>query len=235
MHSHEACGTTLPIAAAIRFITPFLGAILIVVGLIMVVRGPRFIRFIAAFIVGLFVSGLVFGALYSFIPTGTHTAVLVIVLLVAIGAGGLAAKLGWEFVKTFMIPIMAAAGSVAGILLLAGALHVDNKYTKIGLIFVAIILGGFLGHKFNNPVKTFGTAFVGAFMTVRGLSTIFGGWPGDSDVHHLHPTKKIWAYLGTFVVLFVGGVFVQSKYLKEDSEEDEAFADQDEGKKCGCL
>jgi len=134
---------------------------------------------------------------------------------------------------------MGAGAGAAGLLLLGGVLGLDNKFAKIGMVFLGLVGGFVLGMKLNNPVKTFGTAFVGAFFVVRGLATFLGGWPGDSDAakHALkHHSKKIFLYLGVFVVLFVGGALVQLRTVRDDDvDKDDEFATQDEARTCGCF
>lgn len=152
--------------------------------------------------------------------------ILIVLLIVGLGLGVLAGKLGWNFIKLWAVSIMSAAAACAAVLVLCGAFNISNKYAKIGLVFVAILGGGFIGKKLNKPVKTFGTAFVGAFLVVRGLSTIFGGWPGDHELHHLHHSKKILAYLGTFIALFIGGALIQLRLIRDEDvkeDDDDAF------------
>ena len=121
--------------------------------------------------------------------------------------------------------IVAAFGCVSGLLLLCGAFHIDNKYAKAGVIFFGISIGAWVGKKLEKLVRTTGTAFIGAFMTTRGISLFVGGWPGDSDdlkkgLHHQSKKIYIWIYLATFVVLFVAGNIYQLKKYRAEYEEE---------------
>jgi hypothetical protein len=236
-------------------LAPFIGAIMLGLGLVMTFFGSRFIQLLGASVVGLIVSLVVMGIGYNVLPTSSGMGVLIVLLLVAIAVGAGVAKLAWNFIKQWAVAIMMAAASVAGVLVFCGVINVSNNLVKIALVFVAIIAGGFIGKKLNKGVKTFGTAFVGAFLVIRGLSTFIGGWPGDEDHdHHDHHDdhfgkkdlkhafkhhKLIFAYLGGFVFLFIAGALVQLRMIRDEDvneeDKDDAFHDQDEGRTCGCF
>ena len=218
----EACGTTLPIIGAIKVISKFLGFIAIGVGLIMTFHGAKFVQFVASFLVGLGATAVVFAIGYNCLPSNVHAYVLYVVIALAIIVGVVVSKLTWKFIEEYLMSIVAAFGCVSGLLLVCGAFHLDNKYAKAGVIFFGIGFGAWVGKKLGKVVRTTGTAFIGAFMTTRGISLFVGGWPGDSDAlkNQIHHSKKIWIYLATFVVLFVAGNIYQLKKYRAEYEEE---------------
>merc|ERR1711935_1185106 len=106
---------------------------------------------------------IVFFIGYNCLPPTVKTYVLIGVLVVAIAVGFGAAKLASKFIEKFLMPIVGAAGCVAGMLVLCGVFHINNKYAKAGAIFFGILFGAFVGLKLGKLVRTAGTAFIGAF------------------------------------------------------------------------
>jgi len=208
-------------------------------GLIMVFAGSRFIQLLGAFIVGLSICGIVFGIGFNFLPP-QHTKMLelIILLIVGIAVGALAAKLAWNFIKNWVVSIMAAAAVAVLVLMVLGIANVSNAYIKIAALFLGMLAGGYVGKKLNKLIKTFGTAFIGSFLTVRGASFFIGRWPGD-QVSALHTyDKAIFAYLGAFIVLAGVGTLFQLRMIRDediDEDEDDAFKGEDEGRTCGCF
>jgi len=64
-------------------------------------------------------------------------------------------------------------------------------------------------------------------------------YAGNIDIPNNADVKKVptafWAYLAGWVVLFVSGSVVQKKLFAAEDEKEDAFADEDEGKRCGCF
>jgi len=207
----------------------------------MTFAGSRFLQFLGAFMVGLAVTGFVFGVGYNFLPPH-HTKLweLIMILLVGIIIGVLFAKLAWNFIKSWVVSIMAAAAVVVLVLMLLGVADVTIMWVKIAAIFVGIFVGGYVGRKLNKPIKTFGTAFVGSFMVVRGSSFYIGGWPGEEmpSLHHHKYDAFIFAYLAAFLILWFAGSLIQLRMIRDedvDEDEDDAFKGEDEGRTCGCF
>jgi len=159
-------------------IAPYVGFIIVTVGLIMTFKGAKFIQALGAFLVGLVVCGIVFGMGFTFLPP-KHTNLLemIILLLVGIIIGALAAKAAWELIKTWIVPMMAGFAVAVLVLMLLSLADIENFYLKVVAVFVGILAGAYVGTKLNKIIKTFGTAFIGSFLTVRGSSFFIGGWP----------------------------------------------------------
>jgi len=201
--------------------------------------GSRFIQLLGAVIVGLVVCAAVFGFGYNLLPPH-HTKLweLILILVVGIILGALVGKVAWNFIKNWVVSIMAAAACTVLILMLLGVADVNNGYAKVGAIVVGIFVGGYIGKKLNKPIKTFGTAFIGAFLVVRGVSFFVGGWPGEDEEPGVKAHNAMFAYLGGFIVLFIVGALVQLRMIRDediDDDDDDAFKGEDEGRKCGCF
>jgi len=237
---HSGCPTaTLEVDKYAELLAPYVGFIIIFVGLVMVFFGSRFIQLLGAFLVGLLITGVVFGIGFNFLPPHhTKLWVLILLLLVGIAFGVLGAKLAWNFIKNWVVSIMAAAAVAVMVLMILGVANVTNLYIKMAALFVGMLSGGFIGKKLNKLIKTFGTAFIGSFLVVRGVSFFLGGWPGD-QVSEMHKyDKAIFAYLGGFIALAVAGTLVQLRMIRDedvDEDEDDAFKGEDEDRTCGCF
>jgi len=160
-------------------IAPYVGFIMIAAGLIMTFAGAKFIEYLGAFLVGLAVTGFTFGVGFNLLPPH-HTKLFELILLLAFGIllGAVAAHFAWAFIKNgWAVSIMAGFAAVVLVLMLCGVADVQNFYVKIVSIVVGLIVGAYIGKKLQKIIKTFGTAFIGAFLTVRGASFFLGGWP----------------------------------------------------------
>lgn len=81
-----------------------------------------------------------------------------------------------------------------------------------------------VGIYFNYIVKTIGTAFLGSFMTVFGISF----YAGHLILHEGEKqSPAVWGYLGGMIGLWIIGSIVQWKLFKDlpdgFKEEEEAF------------
>jgi len=159
-------------------IAPYVGFIIVFVGLIMTFKGAKFIQFLGAFLVGLVITGIVFGMGFNFLPPH-HTNLLELIVLLAVGIffGVLAGYFAWGFIQKCIVPMMAGFAALVLVLMLLSIADIENFYFKLVAVFVGILAGGYIGNKVNKIVKTFGTAFIGSFLIVRGSSFFIGGWP----------------------------------------------------------
>ena len=67
------------------------------------------------------------------------------------------------------MPLLSAWGCMVIGLLLIKALGIRSGVLVLAVTIFGAIGGGYLGKKMNNLVKSAATAFVGAFLTVRGI------------------------------------------------------------------
>ena len=96
-------------------------------------------------------------------------------------------------------------------------------YITIG---VCIILGILFGLCLYNSALIIGTTILGGYITMRGVSTIFGEYIDEGqfvdlikngEIEQLKEIRSGWtfAYLGLWLILIVGGVFVQCRIYKK--------------------
>ena len=70
------------------------------------------------------------------------------------------------------MPLLAAWGGIILGLLLAKACGIRSGVINLTLAIVGGVMGSHIGKKMNHFVKCFGTAFVGSFLTIRGIGML---------------------------------------------------------------
>jgi len=99
-----------------------------------------------------------------------------------------------------------------------------------------------LGRTYNTGIKKTGTAILGSFILIHGISSYVGHLPSLFTQPDEIPTapkgQQLYYTIGYFVAFLVFaflGALYQFRKLEDDSGEDENFKDQDEGRCCGLF
>lgn len=195
-------------------ISPYIGAILIVIGAVMTFFGAKFlVQLFSTMVWLLFTSGL-FLIVYNFFLSSENTNLPIIigvgVVCSLVGLG--VAYFSFKFAKDYSVPLLAAWGGIVAALQLLKMGKVENGSVEIVGAIVGALLGGYFGNKSNKFVKCVGTAFVGAFFITKGASFYLGGFPSSTnaidsvkDGSLKEEGPLFWGYFGSFVVLTIGG------------------------------
>lgn len=226
-------------------ISPYIGFILIVLGGGLTFAGAKLILLAFTVLVSLAVCGALFMISYNlFIPVGASQGVYGAVLVVALIIGGVAGFFSKKFAKAWATTLLAAWAGFVALSLLVKVVGIYNNKAVLALEIAGAIGGGFLGKKLDKHIKSFGTAFIGAYLLIRGVGTYAGGYPSESEIAKQAESGEVekynpmvWGYFAGFIFFAVLGSFVQLKYLKaeEEDKKDDAFENEDESKVCGCL
>lgn len=226
-------------------ISPYLGFILIVLGGGLAFAGAKLILLAFTILVSVAVSGGLFMMSYNlFIPTKSSEGVYGVVLLICVVIGGVLGYLSKKFAKAWATTLLATWVGFVAMSLLVKIAGIYNNYAVLGLSILGAVAGGFLGKKLDKHIKSFGTAFIGAYLLIRGIGTFAGGYPSESELAKQAQDGEVakynpmvWAYFAGFIFFAVAGAFVQLKYLKaeEEDKKEDAFENEDEAKVCGCL
>jgi len=129
-----------------------------------------FVTLVATIVFYLVISNIFFGV-------KTEAGWKIGLIIVAIGIGLGAAYISYKLTSRFAIPIIAGGAGGFGFKLISNVIGIRNEYAAIGILFVGILAGVYLGYKLNEFVKTFGTAFLGSYILIRGAGFFFGGFP----------------------------------------------------------
>jgi hypothetical protein len=106
-----------------------------------------------------------------------------VILLVLIGVLGVAAAfLSTKFVDRFAHILIAVMAAGFGTFTLLGPISKIPQVVKMGLMVCACFAAGYFSHLAERYIKAIGTAFVGSFLLMHGISIYAGGFPSLSDV-----------------------------------------------------
>lgn len=209
-------------------VAKFLGLFLIAAGLIMTLRGGKFINYVVAGVVGAAASLVVFLACYSmFLTDDVKTPTLVGVVVFSVAAGTLLSFMSYKFFKAMAVPIIAGAGGAVIALLLSKLAGVGSAKADTVFVILGVFVGLYLGKLYNVYVRSFGTALLGSFLLVRGIGCYAPGWPADLGTDIVSQQGKgIYLYFAGFVLFTILGFMFQLKDYKDDEQEenkDDAF------------
>lgn len=227
----------MPIMAVLKAVGPFLGIITILMGLLMTYAGAKFLFIVLSLSIAGITTGVSFLVFFNlFIPATASKGVVIGVLLLCFVLGAVVVFLTYKITTKFAAPILAG---------LCGLMVARAIYSQTGLhiplvrliFFVVGFAGGlFLGFKTQGYIKTIGTAFIGANIIVSGISMYAGNLDVPNNAQEMGKIKTaVWGYIAVFVFFFVSGSIVQRRLFADIEKEEDAFHDEDEGKRCGCF
>lgn len=215
----------------------WVGAVVIAIGIFLCFFGKGLEQITKLVICALFVPLVLIMIIYGFFTIDNSWAPYVILgigFAFGIGLGILFIK----FEKFFGAILGAGLGYIVGVVIYNTCL----QYVKLNATLVyyltisgGIILFAILGYCLYSILLVIGTAIIGAYLIVRGISLYAGGFPNESTVIDLIMKKEfdeleqfntaiVYAYLGGFVLLAILGSWVQFKLFskKEDKPEEES-------------
>jgi hypothetical protein len=199
----------------LEVVRKFMGVIEILFGIALCFIGARFYELAVQILAGCACFVFVMGLGNTFFTLGSTNrvpliATFVVALVVAIPAGYFSRK----FVEAYGIILIAALtlASLGFMLTSAFKMHPALKY---GIIIVAAVAGGFLGKRFGELLEMLGTAVIGAAFLTHGAGAYIGGFPsmGEAQFEELRSNWGFLGYLVAWVVLSIGGYFIQWKFF----------------------
>ena len=223
--------------------------VLFLVGIYFAFFGKKYEKPTIVLISGIFVCYIVTVIILSFIPQLIKTEQnLYILLAVGFIVGGIGGYLLREKLTIFAILIGAFSGySVAEFVyqFLSGFITVNPEILYFIVVGICILGGGFCGYWAVQAIIILGTAIIGGYIFMRGATTIFdnymelaefsdlaknGEWEQLKDIRN----GWVYAYLGLWIAVSVGGVYYQCygyKKDKKDKDKDNKEDEKDDKKK----
>jgi len=211
-------------------IGPFLGIILLVFGTAMTFAGNKLLLLAFAALIFLGVTGATFMVVYNLFLSNATMGVYVTVAIISSILGGVAAYFSQKFAKAWATTLLAAWAGFVAISFLVKLVGIYNQYATFTLTIIGTGLAAYFGRKLDKHIKSFGTAFIGSYLLIRGIGVYAGGYPSESaiakqteagNVAEYNPL--VWAYFAGFIFFIVAGTFVQFKYLKKEDDKGDAF------------
>lgn len=87
------------------------------------------------------------------------------------------------------------------------------------LILYFMIIGGILGYEFKDIIVIVATSLIGAYITIRSISVVFGGFVNEFEINTWlstgtlpHIPWTMYVYVILIFILFGIGVFLQMKW-----------------------
>lgn len=226
----------LPIAAVLEAVGPFFGVIAICFGALMTYAGAKFLFIVLSVTIALIVTSISFLLIFNlFVPVTASKGVVGGVLFLCVLVGALVTFLTYKITIKAAVPVLAGICGIMGAWALYRLTGIHKPVVRILFLVGGFGLGSFFGHKLQRHIKTIGTAFIGSNIIISGVSM----YAGNIDVPNNADVKKVptafWGYLIGWIVLFVSGSLVQKKLFAAEDDKEDAFADEDEAKRCGCF
>lgn len=141
---------------------------------------------------------------------------LIFAILLTIGLGLLAAYLGYKFMQVGLYASCFAGGYLLGVLFYEVMLSWLNSPWLLGFCsFSSAWICAILCYKFQQTIIIIGTAFVGSYFFVRGVSIFVGGFPNEFLVYEeiksneFEFTMHIYAYIGGILGGWIIGAIFQ--------------------------
>ena len=196
-------------------VSPFIGAIMIVFGLLITYAGARFLFAVLSFIIALLVTSVSFLLIFNLFISITAPAIQVYgVLVLCILIGVIVTSVTYEVTGKATIPIIAGICGVFAMLAIYNSTilstSLDSPLVKILFCLCGFALGAHFGHKAQFSFKTIGTAFIGAHIIIHGISFYYGHFelPNLSEDITEVSASQLGICAGWFA-LFVSGTWVQ--------------------------
>lgn len=178
------------------------------------------------------------------IPSGTNEAVIWVVLAVGLVVGGILGYFACKYNRIVLGVIIGALCGyfVGGLIYVSFLAHIKKNATVI-LVFSYLIPIGILvalSIFFCRAIIIGGTAFLGAYAFIRGISIFAGGYPSEGTLIDLIKEKefetlkklltwRVYIYFVFILIAFGLSLFVQIKYMPKNEDDEK----EDGGNKNG--
>ena len=145
-------------------------------------------------------------------------------LVLAALVGFLLFKAGW---MVGVIAVGAVVGFFLGVTIYNLIFFSTNALWLLIVLTIACTLGlAFLAFKKHEKIMIFGTAFIGAYSFVRGISLFAGHYPSEVQIYAElssgvtpHFSWQFYVYLVAIVILFIGGSTYQIKRAEKQEKD----------------
>ena len=213
-----------------------LGPIAILFGLMVAFAGRKFFPWTIA-VIGCLIGGGVTLLLFSMSDildsiqstsnTDSSTVYVVLTYILALVIGVFVG-----FILQKMLNIGAAIlGAVGGFFVGVAAYNLlffwaKSEFLLTSMSIIGCIIMAFLSFRHYDNIVIFGTAFVGSYSFVRGLSLFMGNFPNEIQFFKdllagqvsSNTPWEVYFYLTTFVIVFIVGVVYQRKQRAKDAQ-----------------
>lgn len=207
----------------------FLNAVFaIVAGIFQAFYGYKLYKptiFLIGFIFGFIAVGLFLFAVWTGQDSGSFKGY--IILVIALVAGGLTGYVASSFAWVGLVVSGAILGFFISMILYTLILFRIVSYPPnllfYNILVVGMALGAISGYEYQQVILVLSCGISGAYMTIRGLSVFFGGFPNEFELATKlktgQDTSTGWAfyfYMILMAAMAVGGIHYQTKLKNQD-------------------
>jgi hypothetical protein len=188
----------------------------------MVFAGAKLVIAIFSGAVFFSVTCLLFFVFYNILlPPSTPGYVVIIVGVLSALVAGFTAYFSQAFAKKFAVALIAGWGGIVLALIIAEIAGVTSATLIVALSLLFGVLGFTLGQYMNSIVKCTVTAFVGAGLTMKGVSfyvlDISAYSNGHVSVESAESDQTLWILIASLFVLFITGTIVQLRFSDDNN------------------
>lgn len=193
--------------------------------------------FLIGFLLGFFMVGLFLFGVWTSQNSSSYKGyiIFILALLAGIGIGYVVTKIAWIG--------LVISGSILGLfismflflLIFFRVVSYPPNLILYNLLLIGIVGGAIAGYEYNDIILVLSCGISGAYLTVRGISAFFGGFPNEFELASNLMNKQdtgtglvFYLYLVLMAAMAVGGVWYQNK-LKRGEEaklEGDFYADE---------
>ena len=183
--------------------------------------------FLIGFLFGFISIGLFLFAIWTGQDSASYKGYLIFILALCAGVG-----VGF-IVITFAWVGLVISGSILGffvsmilyILLFFRIVSYPPNLLFYNLLLVGMVGGAIAGYEFQDIILILSCGISGAYLTIRGLSVFFGGFPNEFELATKFKTgqdvgvgKAFYFYMLLIFAMAAGGIYYQLKLQREDRE-----------------
>ena len=202
----------------------------VIVGIIFCFFGKRYMKYLIMIICGFIGCYAITAAILNFFPNFITTELwLLVCLLVCFILGCI---LGW-FLKDEIKFSVLITGAFLGYSCATFVYQIVQNYVEFdpqilyyACVGVCIVVGALLGWFLTDPILIIGTSVFGGYLAMRGVSLVAGNYLDEGYIIDLIKNKEweqlkeirdgwTYAYLGSWVILAIAGIFIQCKNNKK--------------------
>lgn len=216
------------------------GPILMLLGIFVCFFGIKFVKYVEMIAAGFAVSIFFIWLIFSNLTLAYGSWAFWVTLVLSFAAGVIVMIFLGKYDWIGRAIIGGLLGFVGGFFIYNLALRfIQSNPTAVFwvVMVLCIITGIILGILIGKPILMIATGIIGAYGIVRGLSFMAGGFPDERQVYELGQngewdqmksllTGAVYGYLAGFVVLAIGGIFVQFYFFNEDEKKDNNESDK---------
>ena len=202
----------------------------VIIGIIFCFFGHRYMKYLIMFICGFIGCYAITAAILNFFPNFITTELwLLICLLVCFVLGCI---LGWFLKDEIKFSVLITGGflgySCATFVyqIIQNYVEFDPEILYYACVGVCIVIGALLGWFLTDPILIIGTSVFGGYLAMRGVSLVAGNYLDEGYIIDLIKSKEweqlqeirdgwTYAYLGSWVILAIAGIFIQCKNNKK--------------------